>query len=341
MDAGRDITAAAAGTVVATNDGVDDRCSTGDCEGGGGLGNYVKIQHADGRYTWYGHLKTWSVAVATGQYVSCGQKLGEMGSSGYSTGPHVHFTATNTSGSRVDPFDGACSDPPSYWVSQGDYGGLPGLVCDDVPTCTQVDRLSCGESIGTANNGGGATSSHLVYGCGDYTYTGPEIAYAFATDVTETVTLSLSGNSADVDLFVLSSDACDGSGSVGCSISPDADAESVSFTATAGQTYTIVADGWEGAVTGFTLSAACTGYWPGERPVDDTDPERADTSAPDTSAPDTATPGGDGPVGAERPMGPSDWARLDTLGCGGSAAGGVLVMAAAAVEVRRRRRSAR
>lgn len=338
MDAGRDIAASAAGTVIATNDGVDDRCSTGDCEGGGGLGNYVKIQHADGKQTWYGHLKIWSVAVSTGQYVSCGQKLGEMGSSGYSTGPHVHFTAANTSGSRVDPFDGPCSDPPTYWVSQGDYGGLPGLVCDDVPVCTQVDRLSCGESIGTANNAGGATSSHLSYGCGEYTYTGPEIAYAFATDVTEAVTISLSGNSADVDLFVLSSDACDGSGSVGCSISPNADAESVSFTATAGQTYTVVADGWEGAVTGFTLTASCTGYWPGERPVEDTDPEPVDTSVPDTASPDTAAPGG--PVTGERPLGPEEWTRLDTLGCGGSAAGGVLVVAAA-LGVRRRRRFGR
>lgn len=339
MEAGRDITAGAAGTVIATNDGVDDRCSTGDCEGGGGLGNYVKLQHADGRQTWYGHLKIWSVAVSTGQYVICGQKLGEMGSSGYSTGPHVHFTATNTSGSRVDPFDGTCSGPPTYWVSQGSHGGLPGLVCDDVAACTQVDRLSCGESITTANNAGGATSTHAAYGCGEYTYSGPEIAYAFATDLSEAVTVTVTGNGADVDLFVLSSDACDGTGAVGCSVSPNADPESVSFTATAGHTYTVVIDGWEGATTGFTLTASCAGYWPGERPGDDTDPDSGhpDSGGPDSGEPDTAgLP--DEPMDRDRPRGPESWARLDTLGCGRGAAGGVLLLAAVLGGWRRRRR---
>ncbi|MFN7147080.1 MAG: peptidoglycan DD-metalloendopeptidase family protein, partial [Myxococcota bacterium] len=332
MEAGRDITAAAAGTVVATNDGVADDCSTGDCEGGGGLGNYVKIQHPDGRQTWYGHLKTWSVIVANGQYVGCGQKLGEMGSSGYSTGPHVHFTATNTSGSRVDPFDGACSGPPSYWVDQGAWNGLPSPICADVAACAQVDRLSCGETIATANDAGGATSTHMAYGCGDYTYSGPEIAYAFSTELTEAVTVTLSGNGADVDLFVLGSDACDGSGAVGCSVSPDAEGESVSFTATAGVVYTVVADGYEGATTGFSLSAACAGAWPGEGGTDTSPP--VDTApAPDTAAPDSAPP--EPREERVRPP-PGTWARLDTLGCGGSAAGALV--AVGLLGARRRRR---
>ena len=41
MDAGRDIVASADGTVVTTNDGVDDRCTTGNCAGGSGFGNFV------------------------------------------------------------------------------------------------------------------------------------------------------------------------------------------------------------------------------------------------------------------------------------------------------------
>ncbi len=329
MDAGRDITAAAAGTVVATNDGVADDCSTGDCGGGGGFGNYVKIEHADGKSTYYAHLKTWSVAVSTGQYVTCGTKLGEMGSSGNSTGPHVHFEVRTSAGSSTDPFDGPCSAPPTYWVDQGAWNGLPGLVCEDVAACTQVDRLRCGQSIATANNAGGSTSSHAAYGCGEYTYSGPEIAYAFATELTETVTVSVSGNAADVDLFVLGSDACDGSSVVGCSVSPDADPESVTFTATAGVVYTVVADGWEGATTGFTLTAACAGAFPGEG---DTDPPdtAVDTDAPDTAGPDTA-----GPDTAPLPEPPGSWTRLDTLGCGGSAAG---LLLAVGLSARRRRR---
>ncbi len=343
MDAGRDIAASAAGTVTATNDGVDDGCSSGACEGGGGLGNYVKIQHADGRSTWYGHFKTWSVAVSVGQYVSCGQKIGEMGSSGYSTGPHVHFTAVNTSGSRVDPFVGSCSDPPSYWVDQGVWDGRPALICDDVPACAPVAPLRCGESVTTANNGGGSTGTHAAYGCGDYTYSGPEIAYAFATDVTETVTVSVTGNAADVDLFVLSSDACDGSASVGCSVSPDAEAESVTFAATAGATYTVVTDGYEGATTGFTLTASCTGGYPGEEDTSAPDTAATDTAAADTSAPDTAARdtagGGSGDAGRMEDAGlPGRWRRLDDLGCGGSAAGMLLGAGLLGAGLGRRRR---
>ena len=129
MDAGRDLVAAAEGVVVATNDGEFDRCESGECGGGGGFGNYVAVQHQDGKVTYYAHMKKWSVAVSNGQHVSCGQKLGQMGSSGWSTGPHIHF-GVKKNGSYVDPFDGACSGPPTYWTSQGSHGGLPGKGCE-------------------------------------------------------------------------------------------------------------------------------------------------------------------------------------------------------------------
>ena len=130
MDAGRDIVAAADGVVYATNDGEYDECSSGACSGGSGYGNYVILSHDDGKKTYYAHLKKWSVTVSAGQTVSCGDKLGEMGSSGYSTGPHLHFESRTAAGSQVDPFDGTCSSPPSYWVSQGSHGGLPSTTCD-------------------------------------------------------------------------------------------------------------------------------------------------------------------------------------------------------------------
>ncbi|MDP2313650.1 MAG: M23 family metallopeptidase [Pseudomonadota bacterium] len=336
MEAGRDITAAADGTVIATNDGADDECSTGDCDGGGGFGNYVKIQHADGKATYYAHLKTWSVAVSTDQYVTCGQKLGEMGSSGHSTGPHVHFEVREASGSASDPFDGPCSAPPSYWVDAGAWGELPGLVCENVAPCTVVGRLRCGETIATANNAGGATSSHAAYGCGEYTYSGPEIAYEFATELGEAVTLSVTGLAADLDLFVLTSETCDGGGTVGCSVSPDADAEGLGFTATAGQRYVVVVDGYEGATSGFSLSASCAGGYPGETDPVDTAPDDTDVVPPDDTA--DSGPIGPGVDGLRaRPRGPDDWVRLDRLGCGGSAAG-MLLGVGLLGRLRRRRR---
>lgn len=54
-----------------------------------GFGNYVSILRNDGLVVMYAHLK--SVYVSVGQYVSQGEVIGEVGSTGYSTGPHLHF----------------------------------------------------------------------------------------------------------------------------------------------------------------------------------------------------------------------------------------------------------
>ncbi len=55
-----------------------------------GYGKYVVIRHARGYQSLYGHLNT--ILVRKGQRVSQGQKIGLMGSSGRSTGPHLHFS---------------------------------------------------------------------------------------------------------------------------------------------------------------------------------------------------------------------------------------------------------
>lgn len=57
--------------------------------GGWGLCNYIIIQHDNGLQSVYGHLK--SINVSAGQRVSRGQRIAGVGSTGYSTGPHLHF----------------------------------------------------------------------------------------------------------------------------------------------------------------------------------------------------------------------------------------------------------
>ena len=60
----------------------------------------VEVTHGDGYVTRYGHHK--AVLVNTGDIVKKGQVIGEMGSSGRSTGPHVHFEVLKN-GRHVDP----------------------------------------------------------------------------------------------------------------------------------------------------------------------------------------------------------------------------------------------
>ena len=54
-----------------------------------GYGNLIIIEHADGMETWYGHLSAY--AVNKGDTVARGQTIGKVGSTGRSTGPHLHF----------------------------------------------------------------------------------------------------------------------------------------------------------------------------------------------------------------------------------------------------------
>jgi murein DD-endopeptidase MepM/ murein hydrolase activator NlpD len=133
MAEGRPVLAAADGEVVSTHDGEPDMCTSGTCGGGSGYGNHVVVQHADGKRTIYAHFKTFTVLVQPGQSVACGQPLGEVGSSGNSTGPHLHFEtrAEAAYATADDPFSGPCGGPVSWWLSQGGYQSLPELSCTD------------------------------------------------------------------------------------------------------------------------------------------------------------------------------------------------------------------
>ena len=88
---GTAILAADSGTVVKSVDGWN-----------GGWGNYVMINHGNGLQTLYAHMS--SRAVSTGHQVSRGQTIGYVGSTGMSTGPHLHFEVW-LNGSRTDPLN--------------------------------------------------------------------------------------------------------------------------------------------------------------------------------------------------------------------------------------------
>ncbi|MET9594294.1 LysM peptidoglycan-binding domain-containing M23 family metallopeptidase [Streptomyces sp. NPDC006516] len=77
----------------------------------GSYGNEVVIQHSDGMYSQYAHLS--SLEVSAGQTVTGGQQIGLSGSTGNSTGPHLHFEV------RTGPSYGSDVDPIAYLRSHG------------------------------------------------------------------------------------------------------------------------------------------------------------------------------------------------------------------------------
>lgn len=87
---GTPIVAAAAGRVV----------EAGPAQG---FGNWVVVQHPDGTYSVYGHMRTYEVE--TGQDVVAGQLIAQVGNEGISTGPHLHFEvrAGSSNGTSEDP----------------------------------------------------------------------------------------------------------------------------------------------------------------------------------------------------------------------------------------------
>lgn len=98
---GTPVVAAADGTVIASNSSCTHNWGKSySCGCGGGYGNYVMISHAEGKMTVYGHLT--SLTVSTGQTVSRGQVIGYVGSTGNSTGPHLHYEC-RLNGVRYNP----------------------------------------------------------------------------------------------------------------------------------------------------------------------------------------------------------------------------------------------
>lgn len=103
------------GTVIATHDGeVDDNtcglaCTT--------LANSVIIDHGNGRVGYYWHLRNGSVSVTPGATVAAGEQIGLVGSSGLSSGPHLHL-GTEVNGTFVEPYVGPCNAGTTLWSDQ-------------------------------------------------------------------------------------------------------------------------------------------------------------------------------------------------------------------------------
>jgi murein DD-endopeptidase MepM/ murein hydrolase activator NlpD len=158
MDNDFPVLAAQEGRVVEIADGNFDRNIAWKA---GTKANYVRIRHANGFETRYWHLKKNSILVSVGEWVNAGQPIGVVGSSGYSSGCHLHFGVDDCDGNRLDPFlEGMWLNPPVYntplgfmdlWLKDGEIVDINDMK-DPTP---DVQMLSPGDDLGIGLYTGG------------------------------------------------------------------------------------------------------------------------------------------------------------------------------------------
>lgn len=121
-----DVVAAAAGIIVLRHEGEPDR----NCTRNNKTSNHIAIQHADGHFSVYQHLKSGTlINKMVGDPVEEGEYLAKPGSSGSSTAPHLHFEVRKPTWdlklenieASIDPYQGPSGNTQSFWRNQKPY----------------------------------------------------------------------------------------------------------------------------------------------------------------------------------------------------------------------------
>lgn len=165
MEKGVAVRAAAAGRVLALRDGMPDIIVTKERRAQilkQGCGNVIIIGHGGGWQTQYCHLKKDSLLVKNGDMVAAGQPIGQVGLSGITEYPHLHFMVQRRESRQkiqyFDPFDGgvferSCKTGPngehkSFWKESYSHVGpvvMPPLVSDTRITRATLWQPQVGE----------------------------------------------------------------------------------------------------------------------------------------------------------------------------------------------------
>lgn len=134
------VVAAAPGTIIEKDDGNFDRQCAFD---GTSAANIVYVRQDDGLTAIYMHLRKGSLTtLPVGARVAAGDYLGLVGSSGQSTGPHLHFELRDANGAVVDPRHGECNAGPDRWAVFQPYED-PHI--DTLSThSAEPDQIACG-----------------------------------------------------------------------------------------------------------------------------------------------------------------------------------------------------
>lgn len=152
-DEGDSVVAAAGGTVTRVAN-----------EGSTSYGRWVEVSHGNGYTTRYAHLSVQSVSV--GQSVSQGQKLGAVGNTGGSTGPHLHYEQRHNGAAERASFNGAGAlyFGTKNYTSQNKCGGGGGVV-GRVNTAGAPLTIRAGTSTSTAAVGSVADGAQVTITC--------------------------------------------------------------------------------------------------------------------------------------------------------------------------------
>jgi len=98
MHKGIDIAAPTGTPIKSAADGVISRVANDP----NGYGNWVEVKHPDGTSTRYAHMSQFG-NIKVGQHVGAGSVIGAVGSTGHSTGPHLHFEVRDKNGNAINP----------------------------------------------------------------------------------------------------------------------------------------------------------------------------------------------------------------------------------------------
>jgi uncharacterized repeat protein (TIGR01451 family) len=160
----------------------------------------------------------------------------DPGTLGYETLYHWSVRATDEHGL-------ASSGPIWAFTTEPDLRGV----------CFPAEPIGC-NATDLGNNGGpGSTDRIDAYPCSPWPETGPEYAYLFVPEVSGFVSVTLSGMTQDLDIYLLT----DAGGQCLADNCLDGDDASLSFSARAGQTYYLVVDGYDEAVSDYTIRTSC------------------------------------------------------------------------------------
>lgn len=169
-DAGKPVVASAAGTVKSAITRPDS------------YGRYVVIDHGDGWTTYYAHLSSYSVGV--GDEVAAGQRIGRLGSTGNSSGPHLHYEQRASGASAKIVFDGSQIhyDGKRSYTSRNACGSEPGETPTGHPgtidTAGAPLTVRSGPGTGYAAAGTVADGEQVTISCQT---TGTQVTGTFGT----------------------------------------------------------------------------------------------------------------------------------------------------------------